>query len=176
MKRWHPSIFVPLLLAPCACKSGDSAQDAGASSAVAASTAGDPAAKKHVTPKDCETWAEHGSSVFVSSVVGASAACPPEAREAIRKKFQDDIVSIRTGANSVCSSHLNEAYSVGDATCFMNATDAVAMQGCKFGPMISPGDTDVGSIINSMRTKCAITAPPGMAPPGSATGAQGTPM
>ena len=114
--------------------------------------------------------------MFLSSVIGASAACPPQAREAIRKKFQDDIVSIRTGASSVCSSHLNEAYSAADAACFMNATDAVVMQGCKFGPMVSPGDTDVSSIINSMRTKCAVTAPPGMAPPGSASGTPGTPI
>lgn len=173
--KWLVILALPLV-APCACKSGDAAKDAGPASASSAASSADPAAKRRVTPKDCDAWADHGSSVFVSSILGASAACPPEAREAIRKKFQDDIVSIRTGANAVCSSHLNELYSAGDAACFMNATDALALRDCKFAPMTSPGDTDVGTIINSMRTKCAITAPPGMAPPGSASGAPGTPM
>src|SRR5271155_3658369 len=79
------------LVAPCACKSSSSAGDAGAPPG--ASTAPeDPKTRKRITAKECDTWAEHGSSVVVSSIVNAAAACPPDARDAIRKKFEQDIV------------------------------------------------------------------------------------
>jgi hypothetical protein len=168
-RGWAHAMLAVALLAPCACKSSSATPDAGPSSGdpSASPPPEDPKTRKRITAKDCQTWAEHGSSVVVSSIVGAAAGCPPDARDAIRKKFEQDIVSIRSGANSLCTNHMDEQYSAGEAACFMSATDAIALRDCKFAPMTNPQDSDWGAIINTMKMKCAITAPPGAAPPPS---------
>jgi hypothetical protein len=166
--RWRSYVAcLVLTMGSCACKHDSLPESAPSSTASAGSVASqpptalapvDPRAKKNVTPRDCEEWAEHGASVVVSSIVAASAACPTQAREDIRKKFQDDIVSIRSGANSLCGNHVDESYVAADASCFMNATDALVMRACRFAPMTNPGDSDWESIIKTMRERCAVVS------------------
>jgi hypothetical protein len=144
----------------------------------------DPATKKVVTQKDCDTWGEHAGTVLVSSVLYATSSCPPDAREAIRQKFEGSVVSIRGAATSTCSRHVGETYLAGDAACVMKATDALTLRACKFGPLTDPTDSDVGIMLATMHDRCGIpgtmgipAAPTGSPPaPPAAPQVKGTPI
>jgi hypothetical protein len=166
------ALVIVTLVGPCACKSGPAepspSTSSGATDAGAATpaTARSPLATGRVTAKNCEEWAEHGSSVFVATMTNAAAACPPQARDEIRQRFAAELVAIRSGANTLCTGHLAQAYSLDAASCFMNASDALVMRACRFEPMTNPGDSDWESILDQTRQRCAA-ASGGTPPPAS---------
>ncbi len=149
-------LLAVVLLGGSACKRGDGPAPGADPAPGASQPAEDPKTPKKVTKKDCVTWAEHGAATFVSSVVTASAGCPADAREGIRKKFEGEIVTLRGGAESLCVNHLEESYLAGDAACFMKANDALSMRACRFAPMTSADDTDWGGLLKTIHDRCGM--------------------
>ena len=129
--------------------------------------------QKQVTTQDCETWAEHAAPAFIASVRFASEQCPPAPRDAVRKQFEDQVVSLQGSATAICMNHLGETYLAGDAACFMKAEDALTLRACHLAPMANPDDSDWGMVLKTIHDRCAIVSPgaaPGIpqAPPGAA--------
>jgi len=164
------------------CKSADSSTStAPAPSASAAEAPVDPKTKRHVTPKDCDAWSEHGASVMVSSITATVGACPPETRQATLAKFAGDPADIRASAKNLCMSHATEEYAAGSAACYMAATDAPTLKECDFGPMTNANDTDWPAFVDFIRKTCMekggpppTVAPSPAAPPASAPNAKTT--
>jgi hypothetical protein len=158
------------LVAVPGCKPSGS-EPAGSTSAsgtvTAASSAGapaeDPKTQKHVTKQDCEAWGEHAAPAFIASVNFASEQCPPPAREAVRKQFEDQIVSLQGSATAICMNHLGETYLAADAACLMKAADALTLRACHFAPMTNPDDTDWGLALKTIHDRCSVV-PPGAGP------------
>jgi hypothetical protein len=136
------TLLVAALCAAAACKGGGT------------EASRDPSERKHVTVEDCSVWVEHGATTLMHSIDTALATCPADSRDATRSKFALDPVLLRSAGDSVCKSHLGQEYAVGDAHCYVSANDALALDGCKFGPMTSPHDMPWPQVAGMIRQTC----------------------
>jgi hypothetical protein len=133
-----------------ACDSSSSPQPSPSASASA------KAETKRITQDDCGRWADHGTSVVIDDFTAAASRCPDDVRATVDKQFGGNRSQIRAGAYTGCVQHVGESYSTKDSSCFMTATNAREMVGCKFAPMTNKDDSDWPSMIETIRTRCNL--------------------
>lgn len=144
-----------VLLAPLACKNDHAAKPDGPGADASAASGEDPNAKKRITKDDCTKWAEHAVSVIITDLKNASKGCPEAQRDQFTFRVDGQRASMRLAAIELCNKHLDETYLAKDGSCYLGAKSAVELLGCKLAPMTSPGDDDVGAVLENMRKQCS---------------------
>ena len=136
------------------CKSGPAEPGDGGTWTASAASAGSPATPRAITRAECTAWSAHAVEVLVSDWKASASECSGAERAALASHLDDQVVSIRTGAETLCASHVGETFTPREAKCFTDATSYAAMKACSFGPMTNPGDSDMLAVFAQQRETC----------------------
>jgi hypothetical protein len=164
MVRRVVAALVLLLFAAC---NRSPSEPAGGSDAGGATTPGSgtaAAGAKRITKESCTTWSAHGVEVVIADWKDAASQCAPQVRESLAAKLEGQRVSIQGGAFEVCSRHVGQGYAPEEAQCYLRANTVKGLADCGFSAMTNPDDTDLSAELDRIRSSCAPTAAPRVAP------------
>ncbi|MGZ3454505.1 MAG: hypothetical protein ACXVEF_33165 [Polyangiales bacterium] len=154
---WTTALGLGSLTVGLGCKTGDQP----VSKDVAPSATVSPTTKLVVRANDCAAWSDHAANVIADSFASVTKACPQAGTTEEFAAIAGGRVEMRAAALELCKKHVGEEFLAADSSCFTGAKTVEAMFACRFAPMSSPGDTDLGKLLAKTRKDCGLPADKG---------------